>query len=214
MPGQKQRRIVSITWIDALGEWPTTDQINGPDDAEQMPGELVSLEDVSDEELVQEIAPSTSGGRIVRIELAVQSALAKLTADERELVERYLLAGQSMPELADLTGRRPHRLQTAYLRACRKLRALLTPFVVAEFSDGKELTATTPDGRTESGPRCPLCLSPRRPEIDQLILARPATETWKGVIGTLRTEYGLRIATPQILIGHLRYHVTPSQPRT
>jgi hypothetical protein len=209
--------MISIDWIEALGRWPTAateesqelkgdvGQENSENTADGMDSHLVSLDEVP--ETLLGVLPGSvrQTPRGIRIENAVREGLQKLGDEERELVERYLLAGQSMTELAELTGRRLHRLTTQYQRALRKLRKHLAPLVAREFGDEIAAKGNQEELNLEAL-TCPICRSSHRAAIDVMISNRPAGSTWRPLIRKLRTEMGIIITTPQILIGHQRYH--------
>lgn len=212
-----KRRMISIDWIEALGRWPTAameenselkedvGQEISENTADGMDSHLISLDEVP--ETLLGVLPGSvrQTPRGIRIENAVRDALQKLGEEERELVERYLLAGQSMTELAELTGRRLHRLSTQYQRALRKLRKHLAPLVAREF--GKEIAAAgNQEEQASEALTCPICRSSHRAAIDLMISNRPSGSTWRPLIRKLRAEMGIIITTPQILIGHQRYH--------
>ena len=58
----------------------------------------------------------------------------------------------------------------------------------------------------ESRPDCIICRSEHRREIDRVIASREEAETWRPVIRKIRERFGLKITTPQTLIGHEKYH--------
>lgn len=133
--------------------------------------------------------------RVERIREAVQAALKELTDDEKELIERLHYMGQTYAELAESSGRAVHRLEAIYRRAVRKLRRNLAPLV-------KEMY-----GLSGGRPRdCPICASLHRRAIDRIIEARDRQKTWRPVMVEIERRFGLKIATPQILIGHSKYH--------
>ena len=158
--------------------------------------------DPAHREPVRETAPGgptseekAEEARVARIRDAVQAALRELTDDEKELIERLHYMGQSYAELAESSGRAVHRLEGMYRRVIRKLRRSLAPLV-------KEMY-----GLTSGRPRdCPICASLHRRAIDHIIEARDPRRTWRPVIAEIERRFGLKIATPQILIGHFKYH--------
>jgi len=137
-------------------------------------------------------ASKVNTGEIYR---QVQRALEKLNEDEREFVIRFYYMGESYLEISKKSGRSVYRLASLHKRAIKKLRQSLTKFVADRF-------------KIDSTPNrdCPLCNSPQREEIDELIRTRDKTAPWKPVIACLRKEYGLKINSPQLLIGHEKYH--------
>lgn len=69
-------------------------------------------------------APTPAADPLPRLEL--NAALAHLSADERDLIERAFFEGRSHQELADLTGRPLGTVKTKLRGALSKLRGLLT----------------------------------------------------------------------------------------
>ncbi len=133
--------------------------------------------------------------RLEYLRQGVRSALSGLSEDERELIELIHFMGRSCAEIAALTGRTEHRLEAMHGRALRKLRRKLAPMV-------RELFGIDPPSATD----CPVCRSTRRQEIDRLIRERDPRSTWRPVMKQIEAETGIRISTPQILIGHEKYH--------
>jgi len=130
-----------------------------------------------------------------QIRRAVTEALEQLTDDEREFVERYYFMGRSYREIAELSGRAPHRLEALHQRALKKLQKELMPLV-------KQLYDLVPATNND----CPICASPAREEIDRLIESRDRSGTWRPVMKQIREEFNIGIVTPQTLIGHEKYH--------
>lgn len=133
--------------------------------------------------------------RQLLVENAVEQALKRLSEDEREFIQRFHYMGQTYREISESTGRALHRLEALHRRAVRRLRKELAPLV-------KELYGV--DGAKPA--ECVICRSEFRAEIDRLIAARDTARTWRPVIRQIRDRYGLKISTPQILIGHEKYH--------
>lgn len=131
-----------------------------------------------------------------RITKAIRSALGKMSNVEREFIERYYFKGESYLKIGQVLRWMPYRVEALHRRAVKKLRKHLAPFVKREF--GIDI-----DIRNE----CPLCKSPSKDEINRLIKDKKPQETWKKIIKTLKEKYGIKIKTPQILIGHQKYHI-------
>ncbi len=133
------------------------------------------------------------------IEQAVAKGMQTLTEDEREFIARFHFMGESYQEIAEKSGRIPHKLEALHRRALRKLKLTLTEFAVKRYNlaiNDSELRAA----------QCPLCQSPYCLDINQLINQKPAHETWRPIIRVLREQYGISIRSPQVLIGHQKYH--------
>ena len=133
--------------------------------------------------------------RQARIREAVELALARLSANERELIEQFHYMGRSYREISELSGRTVHRLEALHRRSLKKLRTALAPLVKELYGLG---VSTDPD--------CPICTSPERAVIDTVIRERDRARTWRPIIRLLKTRFGIIITTPQTLIGHEKYH--------
>ncbi|MBI5265976.1 MAG: sigma-70 family RNA polymerase sigma factor [candidate division Zixibacteria bacterium] len=157
---------------------------------------IASIEAVTTAELERLILPPDCGARLERIREQVQLAIRGLDENEREFISRFYYMGETYRHMAEASGRKIYSLEALHRRALRKLRKALARFAEAEF------------GVTPEKPRrpCVVCDSPRRAEIETLINARPAEATWRSVMRAIAQEYGVRVATPQVLIGHQKYH--------
>ncbi len=130
-----------------------------------------------------------------QIRAAVAEALRRLSDDEREFIERYHFMGRTYREIAELSGRAMHRLEALHRRSLKKLQKELMPLV-------KQLFELAPTPNTA----CPICTSPAREQIDQLIASRDPAGTWRPVMKQIRDEFNIGVITPQTLIGHEKYH--------
>jgi hypothetical protein len=165
---------------------------------ENIAGGLVdfsSLEDLDEKTLEKLVVRSKTDVRADRIGAEVQSAVGRLSDDEREFLARFYNMGETYQQIADKSGRRIHSLEALHRRALKKLRKILAPLVVREYGV-----------KTKTFDACPLCCSPFRAEIDALIAARPPEKTWRQVIRILKEKYRITIITPQTIIGHQKYH--------
>ena len=127
---------------------------------------------------------------------AVTEALQGLSEDEREFVLAFHYRGETYETIARRTGRSVHKLEALHRRARRKLRRRLAGTVERCFG----LVTCRTKG-------CPICESEHRAEIDALIAARDPRQTWRPILERLREQYGLEIQSPQLIIGHQKYHV-------
>ena len=135
--------------------------------------------------------------RTEMLQRLVSEALGRLSEEEKEFVERFYYIGQGYREISEKSGRTIHKLEAVHKRALRKLKKELTPMVKELY----DLDIKKKDEQT-----CPLCRSPYREEIDRLICCRDKKSTWRPIIKILREKYGILINTPQILVGHEKYH--------
>lgn len=179
-----KNRILLQNWIVDLGfdprqgslPWPDGGSDNGPSESTNPSGDP---------------ADDNTG----RIRQEVEAALKQLPEEERELIERFHFMGQSYRELSERSGRAEYRLESIHRRGLRRLRRLLAPLV-------KELYGLSDNSSTS----CPLCQSPRRAEIDRLILLKPESDTWRPTMMKLREVFGIAVRSPQMIMGHKRYH--------
>ncbi|MCK4632892.1 MAG: sigma-70 family RNA polymerase sigma factor [candidate division Zixibacteria bacterium] len=133
--------------------------------------------------------------KVELVRQVVESALESLSSDEREFVVRFHYMGQSYRRISEESGRAIYKLAALHNRALRKLKAGLAPFVRQHYAI-----------KDESDMDCMLCRSPYREEIDRIIDSRDPESTWRPVIRQLRERFDIRIGSPQLLIGHARYH--------
>ena len=126
---------------------------------------------------------------------AVRAALDRLDEEEKEFITRFYFMGEPYGEIAASSGRKPSRLEAMHKRAVKKLRKHLAEFVKDRFGIKKRDKID-----------CPICNSKYRAVIDKLIAGRDKTKTWKVVMDRINDEYGLKFRSPQLLIGHEKYH--------
>ncbi len=133
--------------------------------------------------------------RTAYIREQVSLALAQLTDDEREFVERFYLSGQTYPEISRKSGKACYKLEALHYRAVRRLRKLLAGLARELFEI---------NGNKVSG--CPLCASEHRTAIDELILARDRTASWRPLAREIRERFGVELQSIMTLVGHEKYH--------
>ena len=126
----------------------------------------------------------------------VRKALKKLDPTEQDFIESYYFQGKTYREIAKLQDRRISRMEGLHRRSLAKLKKYLVRFVKERF-----------DIEAEIGRDCIICSSPYKEKIDKLIKAKKKRETWKNCIKILKEKYQIKISTPQILIGHQKYHL-------
>jgi hypothetical protein len=127
---------------------------------------------------------------------AVNQALGALTDDEANLLISYYWQGQSYREISRVTGKAVYKLESIRRSAFRKLANKL------QKSLGGKYRVPQPQK-----PACSLCNHPDSKEIDRLIRTKSEEETWRRIVKTLKSEYGIKLATIQILISHYKYHM-------
>jgi hypothetical protein len=133
--------------------------------------------------------------RLELIREQVQKALAALSEPEQQFLTDFYFSGCSYESIAARQGRAVYKLESLHRRALRKLRRSLAGLMAREYGV-----------LTEPEHSCPICSSPDRREIDQVIHSRNRKQTWGPVMKRLREEFGLKLRSPQTIIGHLKYH--------
>lgn len=187
------RRLIYRTWLaDTVGspDQPTAaSQPHGPRliSLSDLPPELLSTEDfcTSDEDIARQ--------RLLR--RLVQTALGRLTQNEREFIEQFYLRGVDYGELVRRSGRTFHNLSSLHRRALRRLRKELAGPVRQLY--GIELAPS---------PKCTICQSCHRREIDRLLQTRDRTQPWPPIMRQIRSRYKVVIKSPQTIISHERFH--------
>jgi IS30 family transposase len=138
----------------------------------------------------------TEAEKRLTLEYVVRNAVQNLNPIDREFIERYYFQGQSFFQIAMALGKNPDRIYNIHRRTLKRLRSLLADFAVKRYGV-----------KINNSPDCPLCQSPHKSEIDILIKKKKKSETWKKIIRKLEENYRIRIKTPQVLIGHQKYHI-------
>ncbi len=190
-----RKRIIFQNWIADLGFDPSDRSVSDPDSKKNWPE--ISIEDLPESAVQTDERQPSGRDEIGSVELAraVQAALDKLTEDEREFVCQFYFMGRSYREISEESARAVYSLEALHRRAMKKLEKHLATFVKKRF--GIENKVKRP---------CIICQSPRLAEINKLIEQRDRTATWKPVIKRLGEEFGIDIKSPQLLIGHEKYH--------
>ncbi len=127
---------------------------------------------------------------------AVRKALEKLEPFEQDFIESYYFQGKTYREIANIQNRRISRIEGLHRRSLAKLKKQLARFVKERF-----------DIDAEIGMDCIICSSDHKVKIDKLIRAKKKQETWKNIIKILKEKYQIQVKTPQVLIGHQKYHL-------
>jgi RNA polymerase sigma factor (sigma-70 family) len=128
--------------------------------------------------------------------LKVREAVERLSPLERQFIEYFYFEDKSYREISVLLNKSIHRLESIHHRALGKLKMLLSNYVKTRFK------LNLPE-QTD----CIICKSPFRQELDKLIQAKKEKETYKSLIRIFKEKYGLKIKTPQIIIGHKKKHM-------
>jgi len=188
-------RVVYQNWIVEMGFDPAQLKAIGSWDDPLL--ESISLDEpsacaISNEESQRVIEERE---KTSEIRSRVREALERLSMQEREFIAQFYFMGKSYREISEQSGRPIYKLEALHKRAVKKLKRELGGFVRERF--GVE---------TGSDAECLICRSPHVAEINRLISRRDKTTTWKPIIKTLRNKYGLKVSSPQMLIGHEKYH--------
>lgn len=133
--------------------------------------------------------------RLQRIR-AVRRALRRLPKLERQLILARHFYGESLSCAAKKESLSFAVAVSGYRRGLRRLRSQLSAFVAAEF------------GIASAASTCVICASPRRSEIDRILRSRDRKEGFARVIAEIWKKCGLRLRSPQTIVGHLKYHNT------
>jgi hypothetical protein len=131
-----------------------------------------------------------------KIEKAVRDSLDKLDENEKELIVHYYFMGQTYAEISEKSNREIFKLAALHKRAIKKLKKNLSKFVENNYG----IT-------TESNINCPICNHEKRIELNKLIVGRDKTRTWKPILKIFREKYRVDLRTPQLIIGHEKYHM-------
>ena len=161
-----------------------------------MPGKLIFLDWIYDVGRTNVFGPHEQSQLQKEIIEKVREAVERLSFKEREFIQMYWFEGKSLKELSELFGKKEHKLDGLNRRIMKKLKRILSGYVAERF------------GIVESNkPSCVICSHPKRSEIDRILLAKKPHETFRTIYRKLKEKYGIKISTPQTLIGHIKYHI-------
>ncbi len=192
MDARRKNRILYCSWLTE------NRRVDKEQFVESIPEPAIDFEslDQFDPDELERLVLKRQGEEVAeRVNIAVQSAAAQLSENEREFLARFYNMGESYRQMSEKSGRTIHSLESLHNRAKRKLRKLLAKFVREEF--GVVASAAV---------NCPICLSIDRTEIDRLLAEHQPASTWRKELRILREKYGLSTVTPQTIIGHQKYH--------
>jgi len=179
---KKRKRIKCLNWADELFGHSDEEEAKNYD------------AEISDEKRIQVV----DDGDPFREEtnLKVREAVERLSPLERQFVEYFYFEDKSYREISVIFNKSIHRLERIHHRALGKLKMLLSDYVKTRF----KLNLPEQTG-------CIICKSPFRQELDKLIRAKKDKETYKSLIRIFKEKYGLKIKTPQMIIGHKKKHM-------
>ena len=143
----------------------------------------------------EEEAAERNEAALRSVRAAVGVAVGSLDDQERFLIIRVHFLGQSIRQISAETNRSGHKLRALHRRAVKKLRRRLATFVQDRYEVSVEQHAG-----------CIICRSPDRYDIDAMLRERDRSKSLKPVITRLRKHFSIIVSTPQIIIGHEKYH--------
>lgn len=132
----------------------------------------------------------------------VREAVGKLSPLERQFLEYFYFECKSYKDISLIMNKKIHKLERIHSRALAKLKMLLSDYVKTRFNLSLPEEA---DLTVHSG--CIICKSPFRRQLEKLIEAKKKQETYKSLIRVFKQKYGLKIKTPQVIIGHKNKHM-------
>ena len=144
-----------------------------------------------DEIAVRHDEPAPDEGLVAEVNRAINT----LTEIEQDFIHLYYFSGRTLMQIARKCNTSYSRVGYLHNRIIRKLRKELAAFVRNRFDLIVSVDET-----------CPICRSCHKEQINDLIRKKGKEETWRRIIGILKSKYGIIIKTPQTLIGHQKYH--------
>lgn len=155
----------------------------------------IQLARLGSNDLSTEIS-QTDSEQVELINQVVRKAMTSLDDDEHELIIRFHFMGETYVKISELTNREIYKLAAIHKRAVKKLKAKLTSFVKESYNiDSEEINT------------CLICNHEEVIKINLIISQRDKRKTWREVLKVLRNEYNLKLSTPQIIMGHEKYHM-------
>ncbi len=185
-----KKRIIYQNWITDIGHDPSKDfNNNSPDNLNFMESVGLNTGNLFNQKLIEKQK------KIEKLKKAVKAAMDKLPVNEREFIVLFYYMGKTYREISEKSNKEIYRLEAVHKRALKKLKKELAGFVAHEYGL-----------KTESNNKCIICRSKFCDQINQIISKRDKRKTWKPVLKEIESKYSLKIKSPQILIGHEKYH--------
>ncbi len=186
-----KNRLIFQNWLVEIGYDP---KLGGP---HKNKIEQISIDELFDSgfDITFEIPDSQQTNRSEIIQQAVKAALEKLDDDEREFIIRFYFMGEKYIEIAEKSDRELYSLVSLHNIAIKKLKRNLKQFVKEQFAveEPKQSKSYIRDYEHKDA-------------IDKMIVDKHPKATWKKIIGHVAKRYNIKIKSPQILIGHEKYH--------
>ena len=136
----------------------------------------------------------------VKLAELVNQAIAALGEIERQIIVDYHVLCLSRRDIGLRRGLTEAEVNNVRQRAERRLKRMLARFVTQRFG---------PRDRKAGG--CPLCVSPDRDKINQVLLDRRPRDPWAVLRREINNRFGLHVTRVQVLMTHCRDHVSSAQ---
>ncbi len=176
----RKRRLIYLNWIAELGGDPTCSFTKSS---------VLSSFDNNKTDISDTV-------QIDNLRERVSEAVKSLDEPEQDFIHQYYYLGLGHRQISELTGRRIHKIEAYHKRTLNRLRIYLSEFVEREYGV-----------HDEKYPDCQICSSDECDQINRIIARRDKTETWRPVMREISRISGVYIRSPQILIGHEKYHM-------
>ncbi len=152
--------------------------------------------------------PSPTGEGDWEIKQVVRKALAKLSKEEKILIEQFYFEGKSHKEIGQILNLNSKQVEYLKQKAVFKLRNLLADFVARKYKIQVSQFGQSNMIRNRQKPTgCVICQNPKQKEIEVLIASKRDHQTWRVILKKLRQKFNLEIKSPQILVGHMKHRV-------
>jgi len=123
---------------------------------------------------------------------AVNRAMRKLPAQQRQIIKDRFYRGMTISQIADAQGFTEKQAVAALYMAKRRLQVLLVDFARRRW------------GINKSG-ACRICIHPKQKIINRLLNEKSKSESWRAFNIRLSKVIGERINPPRSLIAHLAH---------
>ena len=190
------KRIIYQNWITEIGYDPNFYDTFSL--SKKMSKEFVSIDDLERDDSLKVDSENLKHKqkKLENLRKAMKRALDTLTDNEREFIVLFYYMGKTYREISEKSNKAIYRLEALHNRALKKLKIELADFVKESYKI-----------KIKPVKKCPLCNSQYSHGINLLIKNRDKTDTWKSVIRQIKEKYKIRITSPQLLIGHEKYHM-------
>jgi hypothetical protein len=130
-----------------------------------------------------------------QIREAVNEAIKSLPDEQASIIRMMYFERKTIKQVVTETGLTEIAIDRILRSAKTSLKYRLADFVKNRWPASKPNIST-----------CPICVHPKRAEIDLMITRKPESQNWRKFNLALYAEFGLTVNPPLLIKYHIQYH--------